>query len=203
MGFHHVTAFAGDAQPNLDFYRRFLGLTLVKRTVNFDDPAMYHFYFGDACGTPGQLATFFPWPAVFAGRRGSGMASGLSLAISKNDLGDWIDRAKQAHVACSGPGSRFGEELITLCDPAGLPVELIAGSDGPMRLHSATLWESDTRATSEFLSGVMGFQRDGEERGRARWRQNGAIIDVVEQPAAERARLSLRDGASHRLPRGR
>jgi glyoxalase family protein len=98
-GLHHVTALAGDPQRNLEFYTRFLGLRFIKRTVNFDDPAAYHFYFGDQAGTPGTVATFFPWPNAPAGRRGSGQAVALSLAVPKNSLDIWLTRARQANLA--------------------------------------------------------------------------------------------------------
>lgn len=202
LGLHHVTAFAGDPRRNLEFYTGFLGLRLVKRTVNFDDPATYHFYFGDATGTPGTLLTFFPWPNASAGRRGSGQAAGASFSIPRNALEMWIDRAKQAGVACGALKTRFGENFFTLCDPAGLEVELIAnapasGNPAITRLHSATLVESDPERTARFLTEIFGCRFAGDEDGRSRFELSGTPIDLVAAPGASRARLS--SGMVHHL----
>ncbi len=187
---HHVTAFAADAQRNLDFYTRFMGLTLVKRTVNFDDPATYHFYFGDTRANPGSLLTFFPWPTAPAPRVGSGQIAAATFAVSKDALAGWIDRARDAGIECSAPATRFGEEWIALRDPAGLSVELFGVDGGGMRLHSATLRESDVERTAAFLTGVLGFSRIATEGDRTRFRQNNAVIDIVATPGAQRGRLS-------------
>src|SRR5580698_9972064 len=102
LGLHHVTALAGDPQRNLDFYAGFLGLRLVKRTVNFDDPGTYHFYFGDRAGTPGTVLTFFTWPGAFRGRRGSGQVVAISFSVPSNSVGKWTERARAAGVSWSG-----------------------------------------------------------------------------------------------------
>ncbi|HKI71414.1 MAG TPA: VOC family protein [Verrucomicrobiae bacterium] len=81
-GLHHVTAIASDPQRNLDFYVGLLGLRLVKRTVNFDDPASYHFYFGDAGGTPGTILTFFPLPSAQRGHRGVGQIEATAFNLA-------------------------------------------------------------------------------------------------------------------------
>lgn len=189
-GLHHVTAFAGDAQRNLDFYTGFMGLRLIKRTVNFDDPATYHFYYGDARGTPGTLLTFFPWPTAPSGRAGWGQIAAATFAVPKDELQSWMDRARETKIASSEPSSRFGEPWIALCDPAGLAIELIGVDSGSVRLHSATLRESDTERTAAFLSGVLGFSPAGIEGDRSRWRVDDAVIDIVAAADAGRAKLS-------------
>lgn len=194
-GLHHVTAFAGDPQRNLDFYTQFLGLRLVKRTVNYDDPATYHFYFGDKDGTPGTLLTFFPWINAPAGRRGTGQAAGASFAVPQNGLGWWIERARAAGIDRSGPATRFQNELITLQDPAGLPVELIASglendTHAIVGLHSATVCESDAERTFRFLHEPLGFALEAQEGNRTRCRAGATVIDIVALPGAERAKLS-------------
>jgi glyoxalase family protein len=98
-GLHHVTAIASDPQRNLDFYVGLLGLRFVKRTVNFDDPGTYHFYFGDRRGTPGTILTFFPWPGVRRGIRGTGQIEATAFSISPNSVEYWLERLKQQHVA--------------------------------------------------------------------------------------------------------
>jgi glyoxalase family protein len=126
VGLHHVTAIASDPQRNLDFYIGLLGLRLVKRTVNFDDPGTYHFYFGDARGTPGTILTFFPWPGARRGHRGVGQIEATAFAISPDSVGYWLDRFKEQHVTAEKTPARFGEEVIRFTDPDGLLLELIA-----------------------------------------------------------------------------
>ncbi len=86
-GIHHITAIATDPQQNLDFYAGVLGLRFVKKTVNFDDPSTYHFYYGDGGGRPGTILTFFPWPMARRGSRGTGQATVTSFAIAEGSLG--------------------------------------------------------------------------------------------------------------------
>ncbi|HEY6071070.1 MAG TPA: ring-cleaving dioxygenase [Chthoniobacterales bacterium] len=128
-GLHHVTAIATDPQRNLDFYAGLLGLRFVKRTVNFDDPGTYHFYFGDNPGTPGTILTFFPWPGARRGIRGTGQIEATAFAISSDSVGYWLDRFKEHHVTAEKI-SRFGEEGIQFIDPDGLLLELIAVAAG-------------------------------------------------------------------------
>jgi glyoxalase family protein len=125
-GLHHVTAIASDPQRNLDFYVGLLGLRLVKRTVNFDDPGTYHFYFGDARGTPGTILTFFPWPGARRGHRGVGQIEATAFAISPDSVGYWLDRFKEQHVTAEKTPARFGEEVIRFTDPDGLLLDLVA-----------------------------------------------------------------------------
>ena len=127
-GLHHVTAIASDPQRNLDFYVGLLGLRFVKRTVNFDDPGTYHFYFGDHRGTPGTILTFFPWPGARRGIRGTGQVEATAFAIPPDSIGYWLERLKQQHVTAEKTSTRFGEEVIRLLDPDGLMIELIASS---------------------------------------------------------------------------
>lgn len=194
-GLHHVTALAGDPQCNLEFYTHFLGLRFIKRTVNFDDPGTYHFYFGDTVGTPGTIVTFFPWPHAPAGRRGTGQSPALSLAIPKNALNSWIDHAKCANVEFDGSATRFGQDFITLHDPAGLPVELIASEPESddikiAHIHSASLCVSDAERTLRFLTDILNARVIGEESGRTRLDSGGAPVDVISMPALDRAKLS-------------
>src|SRR6201994_3958394 len=119
VGLHHVTTIASDPQRNLDFYTELLGLRLIKRTVNFDDPGTYHFYFGDQRGTPGTILTFFPWPTAPPGRAGTGQSSGVSFAVPSKALHTWIARLKSANVSVNGPFARCGEQYIHFLDPHG------------------------------------------------------------------------------------
>ncbi|MGE5208277.1 MAG: ring-cleaving dioxygenase [Alphaproteobacteria bacterium] len=129
-GLHHVTAIASDPQRNLDFYVGLLGLRFVKRTVNFDDPGTYHFYFGDRRGTPGTILTFFPWPMARRGIRGTGQVQATAFVVSPDSIGYWLERLKQHHVTAEKTPARFGEGVIRLLDPDGLLIELIAANSG-------------------------------------------------------------------------
>ena len=184
-GLHHVTAIASDPQKNLDFYTKFLGLRLVKKTVNFDDPGTYHFYFGDQTGTPGTILTFFPWPGTFRGRKGSGQTVRTAYSVPRNSLGAWVDKARAAGVSVEGPQMRMNEDFITLTDPDGMLIELFATGEGegtaPGKFHSVTLAEGSLDKTEAVLTGLMGFRKVAEEGDRVRYASTeaGAVdLDV-------------------------
>src|SRR6185369_9385772 len=124
-GIHHITAIAGDPQRNLDFYTECLGLRFVKRTVNFDDPSSYHFYFGDRIGTPGTILTFFPWPGARRGSRGTGQVTTTSFAVPRIATNYWRERAQGWHVTLEQTADRFGDQVLRFTDPDGLLIELI------------------------------------------------------------------------------
>ncbi len=127
-GIHHVTAIASDPQRNLDFYTEVLGLRLVKRTVNFDDPGSYHLYFGDEAGTPGSILTFFAWPMAGRGSPGVGQVEVTSFTIPEPSLSYWEQRLLSAGVPVERSGKRFDEEVLTFADPDGLKLEMVAHS---------------------------------------------------------------------------
>jgi len=126
-GIHHVTAIAGNARRNLDFYTRTLGLRLVKRTVNFDDPGTYHFYFGDAGGSPGSIITFFPWDHVASGRLGTGETQETALRVPEAALGFWLERFVAMGVSHEPVATRFGARTLPFKDPDGMALALVAG----------------------------------------------------------------------------
>lgn len=195
MGIHHITAIASDPQRNLDFYAGTLGLRLVKLTVNFDDPGSYHLYYGDEIGRPGSLLTFFAWPGGQRGRQGTGQASVVAFAIPPASLGFWIERLLAQGVKYEGPTRRFDEQVLSLTDPDGLLLELVATSrvlgtppwaDGPLPLehtirglHGATLWEDGDTGSADFLVWTMGFQSGPEESGVLRLQSGGAGVGTV------------------------
>src|SRR5260370_35081717 len=111
-GIHHITAIAGDPQRNLDFYTEALGLHLVKRTVNFDDPSSYHFYFGDNIGTPGTIITFFPWPGARRGSRGTGQGGAAAFAVPRNAMDYWKKRFKEPQVLSEETSPRFHDPVV-------------------------------------------------------------------------------------------
>ena len=202
MSLHHVTAVAADPQRTLDFYTAVLGLRLVKLTVNYDDPDHYHFYFGDELGRPGTILTFFPWSGGRAGRHGVGQIGEVSLAVPRESLGHWIERLLSRGVPYQGPSRRFDEQVLSLKDPDGLLLEVVATTrvagvapwrDGPVPaehavrgLHSVTIWEDGDAGTAALLTGTLGFRRVGEAEHRVRLESAGAgpgtVVDLRRAP---------------------
>ncbi|NDJ78450.1 MAG: ring-cleaving dioxygenase [Chloroflexi bacterium] len=203
LGLHHVTAIAGRAQSNLDFYMGILGLRLVKRTVNYDDPATYHLYYGDDVGHPGTIMTFFPWPGARAGQRGTGQATVISFSIPPRAIPYWIDRLDDYGMTFEGPERRWDEEVLTVYDLDGLHLELVAHHDaaderfawqrGPVPLDVAirglfgvTITVEGFATTSSLLLDTLGFQLVAESGNRFRYQVGygpGAVLDVVCLPA--------------------
>ncbi len=202
QGIHHVTAIAGDPQRNIDFYAGVLGLRLVKRTVNFDDPETYHFYFGDEVGTPGSLITFFPWPGARPGRPGSGQVVVVSFAVVPGALGFWLERLLRHGVNYRGPTKHgagpAAEQVIAFTDPDGLALEIVAhpgaaarpawgGTSGVSReqaihgFHSVGIWV-ETDDTEHLLTKTLGFELvdevDGARRVGAGDRGVGTLANV-------------------------
>lgn len=216
-GLHHVTAMASDPRRNLDFYTRVLGLRLVKRTVNFDDPGTYHLYFGDETGHPGTILTFFPWPMARRGRPGAGQATATAYGVPPGSLGYWSDRLGALGVAAERPEERWGSEVLTFLDPDGLRLELVetegAGPadpwDGsPVPAERAlgafagvtlTLWNPE--ATAGVLTDLLGFRPDGEAPGRMRFAAGpggaGSKIELRVEPTAQRGSVSA--GTVHHI----
>lgn len=124
VGLHHVSAIASDPQANLDFYTRVLGLRFVKKTVNFDDPGTYHFYFGDDEGTPGTILTFFAWPGARRGLVGAGEVTHTAFSVPRSSLDYWQQRLAQKGVLVEHTGRGFEEDVLTLADPDGMKIEL-------------------------------------------------------------------------------
>ena len=178
-GIHHVTCIAGDPQRNLEFWAETLGLRLVKRSINQDDPGTYHFFFADAEGTPGTSITFFPWANLPAGRVGAGQVARTAFRVPSGSLEFWEERFDDHGVEYDDRVERFGETVLPFRDPDGLPVELIAvdvpeddptvpwtafvpGSAAIRGFHSVTLWLADPEPTEALLR-TMGFEeRTGE-----------------------------------------
>ena len=193
-GIHHITAIAGDPQRNLDFYTEALGLRLVKRTVNFDDPGSYHFYFGDNIGTPGTIMTFFPWPGARRGARGSGQVTTVSFAVPRNSMAFWKERLRATHVIAEEIEGRFGCNALRFLDPDGLQLEFVASaneessSERAVRGFAApTLEVRNPEKTEKLLTEILEFEFVAEENNRRRFRGSGsnasAEIDLVSSEA--------------------
>lgn len=197
-GIHHVSAMSGDPAATRRFYGDTLGLRLVKRTVNFDDPGTWHLYFGDRVGAPGSLLTFFPWIDAPRGRIGTGQVAVTSLAIPPSALGFWLERFVSRGIAHEQPVTRFDERVVALRDPDGMLLELVAtprvssvdGWEGEAGVpfdhairgvHGVTIWtDGAAPGTEEVLTGALGFRFAGEADGRRRFVTDAPIGGVVE-----------------------
>jgi len=198
VGIHHVTAAATSARGNVAFYTCELGLRLVKRTVNFDDPGTWHLYYGDEIGRPGSALTFFPWEGIPRGRHGTGQAEEIGFAVPKGSISWWADRLKARGIAHEPPADRFDETVIAFEDPDGMLIEIVgtgwAGElpgydNGDIPAEHAvrgfsglSIWLADTAGTAEVLTRVFGFRPAGEENGRQRFVVGdgglGCVVDL-------------------------
>jgi len=218
-GLHHVTAIAGPAQQNLDFYAGVLGMRLVKKSVNQDDPGTYHLFYADAAGSPGTDLTFFPWSEMAPPRMGHGLAVEVSLEVPSGSLSFWSDRLERYGARLGDSEKRFGDAVLSVTDPHGLELALVEaraerGAERPFTpwsespvpperqvrgLHGARVWERSLAPTKAFITGVLGFRelaRDGE------WIRFGfenapGVIDVREAPGAPRGAWGV--GSVHHL----
>ena len=193
-GLHHVTAISGPPARNVGFYTGDLGLKLVKRTVNFDDPGTWHLYYGDAAGSPGTILTFFPFAHAAPGRAGHGGALAFAYITAPGSLEGWATALGNGPDALS---DRFGARVLSLRDPHGQRVELIEDSSAPAEgvgaFHSVTLWVADPAATVRVLTDHLGYAETGTERQgdaeRIRLTATvggpAAIVDVLRQPGAQ------------------
>lgn len=214
-GLHHVTAIVRDPRENLHFYARVLGLRLVKKTVNFDDPGTYHLYYGDAQGQPGSIMTFFPWPGARPGRHGTGQTTATAFAVPAAAIDYWQQRLDRAGVA-SVRTERFGEPVLAFADPDGLGIELVGsvtdddertpwlGADVAAEhairgFDAVTLMQAELDDSRALLVDVMGFRPVADEAdedaasGSARRHRfesgaggSGTRVDLLVQPGAPR-----------------
>ncbi|MPZ63037.1 MAG: ring-cleaving dioxygenase [Propionibacteriales bacterium] len=200
-GLHHVTAIAGDPQRNAEFYLRTLGLRLVKTTVNFDAPDVYHLYYGDEAGRPGMLLTFFPFGSVPPGRHGTGQATTTAFSVSPSSIGWWQQHLRDLGIEVSDIAERDGEEAVTFHDPDGLELALVAHPQGDPRapwengivpaehgirgLHSVTLSMASEDGTVGMLE-ELGLRPAGRSGNRLRFAAGdggpGALVDVLVNP---------------------
>ena len=214
-GLHHITAISGKAQENVDFYAGVLGMRLVKKSVNQDDPGTYHLFYADAAGTPGSDLTFFPWEQMAPPLIGHGLAVEVALEVPDGSLTFWGERLEKYGATAAKIESRFGKQVLPLTDPHGMRVALVAhetprafepwaGSPVPVErqvrgLYGARLWERDAAATATFLGSTMGFKRLADEGGWIRYGFPDAsgVVDIRETPAERRGRWGI--GAVHHL----
>lgn len=206
LGLHHITAIAGDPQRNYDFYTKTLGLRMVKKTVNFDDPQTYHFYFGDKVGNPGTILTFFPWPGARTGQDGAGMATEIGFSVPKGSLEFWRERLEKKNVRHSEITEKFGESQLPFLDPDGLKLSLIEAAHRDERngyesreinsdkaikgFHNVTLTLNFMEETAGVLTEIFGYKKIKTEGSFHRYGtdavENAALVDLFILPDAYR-----------------
>ncbi|KAA5548796.1 ring-cleaving dioxygenase [Adhaeribacter rhizoryzae] len=202
LGLHHITAIAGMAKKNLDFYTKVLGLRLLKKTVNFDDPGTYHLYYGDKKGSAGTILTFFPYEGARRGSAGTGMATNIAYAVPANSFDFWINRFEKYNVIYNKPSEKFGEPYLTFLDPDGLKLELVVPKNADNRVpwetdeikaevaikgfHGVTLTLKDIAATAAILTDIFGYQLLEQSGNRYRYItdavDSAGIVDLVQLP---------------------
>jgi glyoxalase family protein len=208
-GIHHVTAISGGPQRNVDFYAGTLGLRLVKKTVNFDDPETYHLYYGDGAGSPGTIMTFFPWANAPGGRIGAGQLVVTSFSIPTASLGYWTERLVERGVRFERPRDRFGDTVLSFEDPDRLRIELVTAEDarpgragGPVQeehsirgFHHVALAVETTDRTATLMTDTLGFRRVDEAEGRIRLSAGedgpGDLVDVVNASGFPRGSMGV------------
>lgn len=217
LGIHHITAIATSAKNNHEFYTKVLGLRLVKKTVNFDDPGTYHFYYGNETGEPGTLLTFFPWEGIRRGRLGTGQVTAVSYSVPKGSMKFWLDRFGRYGVIYNNPSERHGEEVMVFVDPDGLKLELVSGPEEDDRkpwladeipaehairgFHKAALTLEGYEATARLLTEEFGYVKVAEHVNRFRFEnpngRHAKKIDLVCLPSGQRG--SVAGGSVHHI----
>ena len=212
-GIHHITAIVGDAQENVDFYAGILGLRLIKKTVNFDDPGTYHLYFGDEGGKPGTIITFFPWKRSYSGKVGGGQVGVTTYAVPTGALPFWEARLDKFDIKFEKV-ERFGETYLRFTDVHGLILELVEREEGAKNTWTfgevnpdvgikgfagAVLYSLDPENTMAAVQNVMGLEKEGEEGDVVRYRSSadiGNTVDVIKS-AVPKGRMGV--GTVHHI----
>jgi len=207
-GIHHVTAISGAPERNLDFHTRVLGLRLVKKTVNFDDPGTYHLYYGDEQGTPGTILTFFPWAHAAPGRLGAGETQETAFRVPAAALGYWAHRFIEKGVMHGALEKRFGDTVLPFSDPDGMRFALVGAAGAEKEagwsgggipaehairgFHGVTLLLGKAAPTAEVLTDVLGFSPTREQDGLTRYvtaEAFGGHVDLREVGEFPRGKL--------------
>lgn len=217
LGLHHITAIAGNAQQNFSFYTHILGLRMVKKTVNFDDPETYHLYYGNESGSAGTILTFFPWEGISQGVEGVGMATEIGYSVPEGSLDFWQKRFKEHHVQTGEIFERFGEQVLPFKDPDGLSLSLIIPKAPDTRIaweteevkkenatrgfHSTTLSLQKIDETAEILTDIFGYRLLAQEGNRYRFITDtvdtASIVDLLEIPDGKRGKNAA--GTNHHV----
>lgn len=193
-GIHHITAIVGHPQENVDFYAGVLGLRLVKKTINFDDPGTYHLYFGDEGGKPGTIITFFPWANARQGKIGDGQVGVTSYVVPVGAMAFWEKRLAKFNISFTKT-ERFGEQYLSFDDPHGLHLEIVERNAGELNtwqfgevtpevaikgFGGATLLSKQPEQTAELLEKVMGLEKVGTEGDVIRFRSSSDLGNIID-----------------------
>jgi glyoxalase family protein len=212
-GIHHISAIVGKPQENVDFYAGVLGLRLVKKTVNFDDPETYHLYFGNEDGTPGTIITFFPWSGSYKGRIGDGQVGITTYIVPAGALRFWENRLTVFGIKWEKI-DRFGEKYLRFEDPHGLKLELVERDEGQLNtwefggvsskeaikgFGGAVLFSSKPQETAELLENVMGFEREAEEGEFIRFKSTGELGNTIDLKSTTGIRGLMGLGTVHHI----
>lgn len=212
-GVHHITAIVGHPQENVDFYAGVLGLRLVKKTVNFDDPGTYHFYFGDENGSPGSIITFFPWANARKGRIGDGQVGVTTYVVPTGAMEFWKSRLEKYQVSYA-ESERFGETYLQFDDPHGLHLEIVERKEGGQNSWSfgdvtpdvaikgfggGILYSSNPTETAKLLEDHMGLEKVGSEGDYVRFRSNASLGNIVDVKTTIGERGSIGVGIVHHI----
>ncbi|WP_043932180.1 ring-cleaving dioxygenase [Bacillus sp. EB01] len=212
-GIHHITAMVNDAQRTIDFYSGVLGLRLIKKTINFDRPEVYHLYFGNESGAPGTVITFFPWEKQLKGRIGTGQVGSTSYIIPKDSLSFWEARIKKFRIK-TYTSIRFGEKYLSFQDPDGLEIELVERTEGPVNNWSfgeirpdvaikgfggATLISAQPNKTADVLEHVLGLQLIGQEDSFLRFKADADIGNTIDIKLTPSVRGLMGAGTVHHI----
>lgn len=181
-GIHHITAISGDAQRNAEFYVKKLGMRLVKKSVNQDDPGTYHLFYGNANGSPGSGLTFFPWQMAIQGKPGLGEAVKVALAVPSGSINYWVEHFGVEGINFDGPYDRFDQQAIGFKDPDLMGLELVFDEQvdrlqgwekssvpvehGIRGFRGTTLRLSEHVSTAQVLTNLFGFEETGQEGNR-------------------------------------
>lgn len=205
-GIHHITVMAGDPQANYDFYTQTLGMRFIKKTVNFDAPDVYHLYYGDEVGSPGTILTFFPFPDARQGKRGTGEITTVGFSVPSRSLDFWINRLADLAVDFDGPSEKFGYKYISLLDPDGMKIEIVADPDADKiigwnngeipaensirKFFSINFYLKSAYKSEELLKNVMGASFVAKEGNTKRYSfgkdSRKAFIDLYEDENTSR-----------------
>lgn len=204
-GIHHITVIVSNPKDTCDFYTRVLGLRLVKKTINFDDPCGYHLYFGDSVGSPGTVISVYPSSKAPRGRAGTGQATRISFAVGPRSLRYWYQRVRIQGMDVGGPVSHFGEDCISVTDPDGLRIEIVGVQEAPRLgplsnsdipdehairgIHGVLVDLEGFESTRRVLTDVLGFRLQTEKGNRFRFSSHngasGSLLDVLALPAGQ------------------
>ncbi|OPA79314.1 ring-cleaving dioxygenase [Paenibacillus selenitireducens] len=212
-GIHHITAFVRNPQQTVDFYAGVLGLRLIKQTINFDAPEVYHLYLGNEMGSPGTIITFFPWKNSRKGRVGGGQVGITTYVVPKGTLGFWKERLAKFQIPVTQT-SRFAEQYLQFEDKDGLQLEIVEREEGPLSQWSfggvpadkaikgfggAILYSTAPDKTAHLLQHVMGLERVGQEGAYARYRSFGDLGNIIDVNVTPMAHGSGGAGTVHHI----